>query len=102
MNKLIQIYIDAGKKIDAAIKKEEEAEEAADAAELPENLRPAEAKDIIEGAVIWYPKWKTEEYDPDGRCWNIVKEVLRPSDDWKAYCAHDGGRYGLEGAFVEL
>ena len=104
MNKLIQRYIDAGKKVKAAIKHKQEAEENANAAKLPNKLRPAEANDVIEGAVIWYPEWKTKESDPDGdsRGWNIVDEVLFPSDEWKAYCAHDGCRYGLDGAYVEL
>ncbi len=28
------------------------------------------------------------------------KEALK-NDPWKGYCAHDGCRYGLEGAFIE-
>ena len=62
---------------------------------LPKNLRPATAKDIIEGAVIWYKD------GDDGAFWQIVEEVLRPNDLWKAYCAIDGCRYGLDDAWVE-
>jgi len=104
MNELIQRYIDAVKHTRSAGIKEREAEEAADFAKLPKNLRPANAKDIVEGAVIWYPAWKTEENDPNGddRCWNLVCEVLNPSDERKAYCSHDGSRYGLYGAHIEL
>jgi len=77
---------------------ESRAEEEALAAALPDRLRPAEPKDIIIGAVIWYPEWA--KWD-GGRGWNVVDEVYRPDDQWKAYCAHDGCRYGLDGAFVE-
>ena len=107
MNELIGKYIDAVSKAKASAKasakelseKATEACEAADLAKLPKRLRQAEEKDIIVGAVIWYPEWEMED---DSRCWNIVEEVLRPSSLWKAYCAHDGSRYGLDGAFVEV
>ena len=102
MNKLIQKYIDAVKEHDKARLREREAEDRADMAMLPKNLRPAKAKDIVEGAVIWYPEWKTDDPEDDSRAWNIVNEVLRPSDPFKAYVAHEGCRYGLDGAFVEL
>lgn len=66
-------------------------------AKLPNNIRPAEAKDIVEGAIIWYP-----ENDNSDMYWMYVQEVLRPSDQWEAYCSHDGCRYGLYGAYVEI
>jgi hypothetical protein len=82
----------ANKAIDRAYKK-------AARCRLPANLRPATAKDIRQGAVIWYPRWAT---DPEGiAAWAIVDLVLYPSDDWKAY-EYDGCRYGLDGAFVEV
>ena len=56
------------------------------------DLRRATSVDIVEGAVIYYPS-----EDP---FWMIVEEVLRPDDDFKAYTAHDGCRYGLHGAYV--
>ena len=68
----------------------------ADKSPFPENVRPAEPKDIIEGAIIWHSD------GDDGNFWNIVDEVLRPNDPWKAYCAEDGCRYGLDGAFIEI
>lgn len=60
---------------------------------VPEHLRPATPGDIVEGQILWYPMY---DY------WKIVSEVLRPADRWKAYCAHCGGRYGLDYAFVEV
>ena len=62
---------------------------------LPENLRPAEAKDIVEGRFVWYPDW-------DERQWAYVEHVRYPEgDDFKMFTAHDGCRYGLRGCFVE-
>ena len=66
----------------------------------PKRLRPATAKDIKAKAIIWYPGNKQEYSDRD--CWKRVEKVLYPSDDWKAYEAHDGCRYGLRGAYVEI
>ena len=100
MNTLIQEYIDAGKRANIAIQEERDAEEEAEKAATPENLRPVQPTDIVEGAVIWYPSW-----DEDGRTWNIVCEVLHPNDPCKAYeayVAHEGCRYGLHDAFVEV
>ena len=58
----------------------------------PNNLRPAVAGDIVVDQVLWYPG--------DEEHWTIVEEVLRPNDAFKAYM-WGGGRYGLDGAFVE-
>jgi hypothetical protein len=103
MNNLVKKYIDAraeaGRLAAKAREIETAAEEAAEAVPIPKKIRPAESKDIVEGAVIWYPEWFDE--DGDSRCWNIVDEVLRPNDRFKAYNAHDGCRYGIDGAFVE-
>lgn len=63
---------------------------------FPENVRVANSSDIIEGAIIWHRN------GDDGPFWNIVSEVLHPSDTYKAYCADDGCRYGLMDAFVEI
>jgi len=63
---------------------------------FPKKLRPATAKDIKKGKLIYYPE--AEHCTP---FWQIVDEVMRPSSDYKAYCAEDGCRYGLDGAFVE-
>jgi len=100
MNDLIQKYIEAREKVGDAMEVERLAEKKAQEAELPNNLRKAEPSDIVGGAIIWYPRFQDE--DPDSRGWNIVDEVLKPADAYKAYCAHDGCRYGLYGAFVEI
>jgi hypothetical protein len=71
----------------------------ADKCPLPKNLRPATARDIKELAVIWYPDWASRRDGTPG--WAVVEEVLHPDDQFKAYCADDGCRYGLDGAFVE-
>ncbi len=95
MNALIQAWKDAEAKVEEARDAADQAYEDAAFAALPTNLRPATAADIVVGAVIWYPSW-------DERKWAIVEEVRYPNDDWKAYCSHDGCRYGLHGAFVEI
>lgn len=59
----------------------------------PDEMRPAEAADIVPGAELWYPRHEE---------WHIVLEVHHPSDPWKAFSATDGDRYGLDGAFVEV
>ena len=102
MSKLVIDYIVARQKATdlrvLARSVENAASEKAIQSPLPKKLRPAVANDIVVGAVIWYPSWEKD----DGRCWNIVDQVLRPNDDFMAYCAHEGCRYGLDGAFIEL
>lgn len=100
MNKLIQKWLDAQDYTSNALKEENDALDEAESAKLPLELVKAEAKDIVVGNIIWYPRWV--EDDEDCRLWNIVEDVLYPDDDWKAYCAQDGSRYGLDGAFVEI
>jgi len=75
----------------------EAAREAAEACPVPERLRPATERDIVVGAILWYPRWAEDGYAP----WSVVEEVLRPGDAFKAY-AYQGARYGLDGAFVEV
>ena len=82
--------------IDRAEKIINTAFESAMTSSLPENLRPATSKDIIEGAIIWY------KHGDNGHFWQIVENVLRPSDPYKAYCAEDGCRYGLDDAWIEV
>ena len=95
MNELIREWICAQDHTRNARIEEKKALDKAESAGLPKGLVKAQSKDITQGNVIWYPEW-----DGD-RSWNVVDEVLCPNDNWKAYCAHDGCRYGLEGAFVE-
>ena len=63
---------------------------------LPVTLRPANADDIVAGAVIWYPQ------GDEGHFWKIVSEPRFYGDAFKAYVADDGSRYGLDGAYVEV
>lgn len=99
MNQLIQNWMDA---LEAAEVAREAIDDALDAAEtaIPDGeLRPAMARDIYIGNIIWYPRWRDDE--PGCRWWRMVDEVLHPDDPWKAYTSDDGCRYGLDGAFVE-
>lgn len=72
------------------------AKEEADKCPLPKNLRLATANDIVEGTIIWY------KHGDNGHFWQIVVDVLRPNDPYKAYCAEDGCRYGLDDAWIEV
>ena len=97
MSKYIQKWIDAVSASEKAQEKEQDALDIAnEKAVMPRRIRPATAEDIVNGAVIWYPK---DEYTDT--YWKYVGFVMCPNDQWKAYCAHDGCRYGLDGAFVE-
>lgn len=103
MHKLIKEWLDAEAEEEEARQKTRDARDRADKAPLPKKLRPAEPRDIVEGAILWYPEHGQKadgEYDALAY-WKYVPEVLRPDDPWKAYCADDGCRYGLKGAFVE-
>ncbi len=94
MNEAIKAWIDAEREVSLAIARASALADEAELAPLPTNLRPANAADIREGEILWYPEW-------DERKWCRVDQVLRPDDEWKAYCGHDGCRYGLDGAHVE-
>lgn len=61
----------------------------------PSRLRVARPEDVRMGAVFWYRITEAEPY------WKVVTEVLWPNDDFKAYVADDGCRYGLLNAWVE-
>lgn len=58
-------------------------------------LRPATPRDFREGAVIYHSAGGNSLY------WHVIDEVKYPNDDFKAYTADDGCRYGLSGAYVE-
>lgn len=73
------------------------ARQKADKSPFPRNVRPAEPKDIVEGQIIWH-----RNVDSGCSYWNIVDKVLHPNDPFKAYCADDGCRYGLDCAFIEI
>jgi hypothetical protein len=73
------------------------AREEAEKAKPPhDELRPAEPRDIAEGVIVWHER--KEEHG--GWYWHIVDEPMHYGDPFKAYCADDGCRYGLNGAFV--
>lgn len=58
-------------------------------------FRQAEPKDIIEDAEVYI-------LGDDGDLHKMkIDFVLRPNDQWKAFCADDGCRYGLDGCFVK-
>ena len=59
-------------------------------------FRPAEPKDIFEGSVVFLVG--------DGGLLHrfTVDEVRDPEDDFKAFVADDGCRYGLKGLSVAL
>ncbi len=69
---------------------------------MPQNLRPATAEDIKVGARIWYDGSDGLDSPSEPYYCRVVEEVLHPNDPWKAYCADDGCRYGLDGAMVEM
>lgn len=75
-----------------------EARKQADKCPPPKKRRPAVARDIVEGAIIWHERKKAD----GGDYWNIVAEPMHYGDAFKAYCADDGCRYGLQGAYVEV
>ena len=58
-------------------------------------FRQARPNDFIEGKTVYI-----EGDDGDLHKMNI-EEVLRPNDSWKAFCADDGCRYGLDGCFIK-
>lgn len=99
MNVHITNWLDARKKAtNAALHANEMLKLAEKDARLPasESLRQATAQDVIVGAIFWYL-----ESDYGSPFWKRVEEVLSPYDQWKAFYAIDGCRYGLRGAFVE-
>ena len=58
-------------------------------------FRQAEPKDFILGAIVYI------EGDDGDLHKKRVEEVLYPNDRWKAFCADDGCRYGLDGCFIK-
>lgn len=82
--------------IDKAEQIIEVAREAADKAKPPKSdLRRAQANDLTQpGTVVWH------DNGDEGWFWNVVEEPLHYGDAFKAYCADDGCRYGLDGAWV--
>ena len=103
MHIAIKNWLDSEEVVTQARKHANEMERKAALAEIPDNIRTAVPSDIVEGAVIWYPEHRDDSdelYPVSG--WELVAEVFRPSDNFKAYTSHSGCRYGLDGAFVEI
>lgn len=78
-------------------KLEDEINEAEGQVTIPpiEQLRPAIADDVVEGAVFYYGVGGADPF------WQIALSVQYPDDAFKAYVAEDGCRYGLHDAWVE-
>ena len=93
----LKIEIEQRAIIAAAQKKINAAREEAEKEKPPhDELRPARPEDIASGLIVWHER--AEEYG--GWYWHIVEEPKHYGDAFKAYCADDGCRYGLDGAFV--
>ena len=58
-------------------------------------FRQSEPKDIVIDTIVYV------ENDDGDFIKMKIKEVLRPNDSWKAFCADDGCRYGLEGCYIK-
>lgn len=102
MDKLILSYLQAEERLRIAREKVASSLALAQEAARPTGaLRVATPADIVVGALLWYER---EEDGDEGNphYWCIVEDVLRPSDAWKAFTAHDGCRYGLDGAMIEI
>jgi hypothetical protein len=57
-------------------------------------FKPATELDIVVGNVVYLIG------DDDIMYRKVIEEVLNPSDLWKAFCADDGCRYGLQDLYV--
>uniref|UniRef100_A0A6H2A5R8 Uncharacterized protein n=1 Tax=viral metagenome TaxID=1070528 RepID=A0A6H2A5R8_9ZZZZ len=58
-------------------------------------FREAIPEDFVVGKVVYL------EGDDGDLHKKIIDDVLRPHDPWKAFCADDGCRYGLDGCFIK-
>lgn len=102
MHKAIVNYLQAERELQAAREKVANAKVLASETARPVGaLRVATAADIMVGALLWYKRDEDGD-DENTWFWCIVEDVLRPNDLWKAFTAHDGYRYGLDGAMVEV
>jgi len=55
----------------------------------------ANPTDIFQGNIVYI------DSDSGDLIRMTIEEVLRPSDQWKAFCADDGCRYGLDGCYIK-
>jgi len=58
-------------------------------------FRQATSKDIVADATVYI------EGDDGDLHKKVIEEVLRPSDEFKAFSADDGCRYGLDGCYIK-
>ena len=58
------------------------------------NLRVANSSDIVVGNTVYV--WGDDKKFHEKK----IDEVIRPSDDWKAFVGDDGCRYGLVDLYV--
>lgn len=73
-----------------------DARDKADRAKPPiKLLRRAKAEDIRPGLIVWH------DCGENNWVWHVIYEPRHYGDDWKAYVADDGCRYGLHGAWVK-
>jgi len=98
MHPKIQQWVEAEQRIDEARISAGKALEAASEVPPPEHLRKATADDVRVGNVFWYMR----PVEDGGSYWLMIQDVYHPNDLFKAFCAHDGCRYGLDGAMVEV
>ena len=57
--------------------------------------RKAEPKDIVQDATVYILGDDEELHE------KIIDFVIRPDSPWKAFCADDGCRYGLDGCYIK-
>lgn len=67
----------------------------ADLCPPPANLRPATAKDIVKGAVVWHNR-------EGGYGWSVVFYAAQPDHPFRAYISDDGDWRGLDNAYIEV
>lgn len=102
MHPAIVNYLQAERELQAAREKVANAKVLASETARPVGaLRVATAADIMVGALLWYKRDEDGD-DENPWFWCIVEDVLRPNDLWKAFTAHDGCLYGIDGAMVEV
>jgi len=62
---------------------------------MADTLVPISETDVTVGRTVWILA------DGGYMVKKTIEQVLCPSDPWKAFCADDGCRYGLDGTYKE-
>jgi len=83
----------------AALQKKQRAlYESIDGWKPPAKLRPMMPEDVKVGQIYW-----GHVDDPEECYWNEIAEIIgRPDDEFKAWCAADGCRYGIWEKWVQV